>query len=52
MLEVSEIAVGGGLCGSVFLNRRFEMMVRKRLGATLYALHHSTTNLLDFPAYY
>jgi len=35
-LEVTEVAVGGGLCGSVFLNRRFEMMVRKRLGATVF----------------
>lgn len=30
--EVKEVAVGGGLCGSVFLNRRFESFARKRLG--------------------
>lgn len=33
--EVKEVAVGGGLCGSVFLNRRFESFVRKRLGANV-----------------
>jgi len=31
--EVKEVAVGGGLCGSVFLNRRFEAFIRRRLGA-------------------
>ncbi|RPB23919.1 actin-like ATPase domain-containing protein [Terfezia boudieri ATCC MYA-4762] len=30
--EVKEVAVGGGLCGSVFLNRRFEAFIRRRLG--------------------
>ncbi|KAF8470618.1 hypothetical protein BDZ91DRAFT_718525 [Kalaharituber pfeilii] len=30
--EVTEVGVGGGLCGSVFLNRRFEAFVRNRLG--------------------
>ncbi|KAF8469761.1 hypothetical protein BDZ91DRAFT_720982 [Kalaharituber pfeilii] len=33
--EVKEVAVGGGLCGSVFLNRRFEAFIRKRLGTTI-----------------
>jgi len=32
--EIKEVAVGGGLCGSVFLNRRFEAFMRKRLGVT------------------
>ncbi|RPB27245.1 actin-like ATPase domain-containing protein [Terfezia boudieri ATCC MYA-4762] len=32
-LKVKEVAVGGGLCGSVFLNRRFEAFVRKRIGS-------------------
>ncbi|KAF8456975.1 hypothetical protein BGX38DRAFT_1086895, partial [Terfezia claveryi] len=32
-LKVKEVAVGGGLCGSVFLNRRFETFVRKRIGS-------------------
>lgn len=31
-LKVKEVAVGGGLCGSVFLNRRFESFVRRRIG--------------------
>ncbi|KAF8449901.1 hypothetical protein BDZ91DRAFT_786934 [Kalaharituber pfeilii] len=31
-LEVKEVAVGGKLCGSVFLNKEFEKFIRKRLG--------------------
>ncbi|KAF8421674.1 hypothetical protein EV426DRAFT_565316 [Tirmania nivea] len=34
-LKIKEIAIGGGLCGSVFLNRRFETFVRKRIGSDI-----------------
>jgi hypothetical protein len=38
-LRVDEVTVGdGGLCGSVYLNRRFENLVRKKIGAQLDAL--------------
>ncbi|KAF8470614.1 hypothetical protein BDZ91DRAFT_718518 [Kalaharituber pfeilii] len=33
--EVKEVGVGGGLCGSVFLNLRFEAFVRRRLGTKI-----------------
>ncbi|KAF8470617.1 hypothetical protein BDZ91DRAFT_718521 [Kalaharituber pfeilii] len=33
--EVKEVGVGGGLCGSVFLNRRFEAFVRRWLGEAI-----------------
>lgn len=36
-LEVKECAVGtGGFCGSTSLNRRFEQLVKKRIGSTYY----------------
>jgi hypothetical protein len=39
MLRLDEITEGdGGLCGSVYLNRRFEDVVRKKIGKQLDAL--------------
>ncbi|PVH69876.1 actin-like ATPase domain-containing protein [Cadophora sp. DSE1049] len=39
MLRLDEITEGdGGLCGSVYLNRRFEELVRKKIGNQLDAL--------------
>ena len=39
MLRLDEITEGdGGLCGSVYLNRRFEDVIRKKIGKQLDAL--------------
>ncbi|KAF8470620.1 hypothetical protein BDZ91DRAFT_718530 [Kalaharituber pfeilii] len=35
-LRVEEVCVGGGLCGSVFINRRFEAFAKRRLGNDLF----------------
>ncbi|OCK78280.1 actin-like ATPase domain-containing protein [Lepidopterella palustris CBS 459.81] len=44
MLRVNEITEGdGGLCGSVYLNRRFEELVRKKIGKKLDALPKTTS---------
>jgi hypothetical protein len=41
-LRVNEITLGsGGLCGSVYLNKRFEELVRNRIGTQLDALSKS-----------
>lgn len=41
-LRVNEITLGsGGLCGSVYLNKRFEELVRDRIGTQLDALSKS-----------
>ncbi len=39
MLRLDEIIEGdGGLCGSVYLNKRFEELVKKKIGKQLDAL--------------
>jgi hypothetical protein len=39
VLRVDEVTEGGGgLCGSVYLNRRFEDLIRKKIGKQLDAL--------------
>ena len=41
-LRVNEITLGsGGLCGSVYLNKRFEELVRNRIGTQLDKLSKS-----------
>ncbi|KAJ6098844.1 hypothetical protein N7467_000379 [Penicillium canescens] len=42
LLRVDEVTVGsGGLCGSVYLNRKFEALVQRRLGKKLNKLSRS-----------
>ena len=41
-LRVNELTLGsGGLCGSVYLNKRFEELVRSRVGKQIDALSKS-----------
>ena len=45
VLSVDEVTVGdGGLCGSVYLNRRFEDLIRKKIGKELDALPKTVTD--------
>ena len=46
ILRVDEVTVGdGGLCGSVYLNRRFEELVKRKIGHDLSSL--SKTESVD-----
>jgi hypothetical protein len=39
VLRVDEVTIGGGgLCGSVYLNKRFEELVKQKIGKELDAL--------------
>jgi hypothetical protein len=41
-LRVNELTLGsGGLCGSVYLNKRFEELIRNRIGKQIDALSKS-----------
>ena len=44
MLSVDEVTIGdGALCGSVYMNKRFEDLIRKKIGKELDALPKTVT---------